>query len=247
MKDAARIRSMFASVSHRYDFLNHLLSLNQDKRWRKKAVEMSGLEPAGRVLDVCAGTADLSIAYSRALTSGGVVIGADFCPEMLVIGKRKISSTGNGSQSVPTDRAGSRIGLIVADTLSLPFEDGMFDVVSVAFGIRNVSDYEAGIMEMTRVAKPGGRVVILEFSMPGNRLFGALYTLYFTRVLPVIGRVVSRSGNDAYTYLPDSVMEFPSGTEMCGVMERCGLARVSATELSLGIVSLYIGHKPCAG
>ena len=165
----------------------------------------------------------------------------------LVIGKRKISSHGNGSLSVPTDRARARIELLVADTLRLPFDDGMFDVVSVAFGIRNVSDFEAGIREMTRVAKPGGRVVILEFSMPGNRFFGRMYTMYFTRMLPAIGRVVSRSGNDAYSYLPDSVMEFPSGSEMCGVMERCGLANVSAMELSLGIVSLYVGHKPDTG
>ncbi len=247
MKDAARIRSMFASVSRRYDFLNHLLSLNQDKRWRRKTVEMSGLDQDSRVLDVCAGTADLAIAYSRSLTSGGVVIGTDFCPEMLVIGKRKISSHGNGSLSVPPDRAEARIELLVADTLRLPFDDGMFDVVSVAFGIRNVSDFEAGIREMTRVAKPGGRVVILEFSMPGNRFFGKVYTMYFTRALPAIGRLVSRSGNDAYSYLPNSVMEFPSGSEMCGVMERCGLANVSATELSFGIVSLYVGHKPGTG
>ena len=236
MKDAAKIRSMFASVSPRYDLLNHLLSLNQDKRWRKKTVEISGIKGGETVLDVCSGTADLALTYSESVGPEGLVVGADFCPEMLHIGKQKL----------PSPRPGARVELIAADTLRLPFPDSAFDVVSVAFGIRNVSNHEAGIREMTRVAKGGGRVVILEFSLPENGLFGKLYIAYFTKVLPVIGKVVSRSDNDAYGYLPDSVLKFPRGTEMCGVMERCGLSDVSARELTLGIVSLYFGKKPLA-
>ena len=233
MKDPEKIRSMFATVSRRYDLLNHLLSLNRDKSWRKKAVMMSGLAGGERILDVCAGTADLALEYANGVGPEGLIIGTDFCPEMLAIGKTKVDA------AAPE----AKIGLMVADTIGLPFPDDMFDVVSVAFGIRNVPDYEAGIREMTRVAKSGGRVVILEFSMPENGLFAKAYKGYFTRALPVIGRVVSRNGNDAYNYLPDSVLKFPSGAAMCRVMENCGLADVSAKRLTLGIVTLYIGRK----
>jgi demethylmenaquinone methyltransferase/2-methoxy-6-polyprenyl-1,4-benzoquinol methylase len=237
MKDGAKIRSMFASISRRYDLLNHLLSLNRDKRWRARAVQLSGVGPGGRVLDVCTGTADLALAYSECVGRDGLVIGADFCPEMLEIGKRKVESL-NGAGG---DRG--KTALMVADTLSVPFPNDTFDVVSVAFGIRNVSDYRAGITEMARVAKPGGRVVILEFSLPENRLFGTLYRFYFTRALPVIGRVVSGARNDAYSYLPDSVLKFPGGDEMRRVMQECGLEHVSAQRMSLGIVTLYVGIK----
>lgn len=233
MKDPEKIRSMFATVSRRYDLLNHLLSLNRDRAWRKKAVAVSGLAGGERVLDVCSGTADLALAYADGVGAGGLVVGTDFCPEMLVIGKKKVDAAAPDA----------RIELMVADTINLPFPGGVFDVVSVAFGIRNVPDYEAGIREMARVVKSGGRVVILEFSMPENGLFGKAYMAYFTRVLPVVGRLVSRNGNGAYNYLPDSVLEFPSGTAMCGVMERCGLTDVSAERLTLGIVTVYVGNK----
>lgn len=249
MRDAANIRSMFASISRRYDLLNHLLSLNQDKRWRRKAVEMSGLERNGSgrgdmVLDVCTGTADLALAYSEHIGPAGLVVGVDFCPEMLHIGSRKLAARADSSPSYAPVRAGSKVALTAADTLALPFADGTFDVVSVAFGIRNVSDLKAGTLEMVRVAKEGGRVVILEFSLPENRLVGGIYKAYFKHLLPVIGRVVSRAGNDAYSYLPDSVMKFPERSEMCDMMKECGLADISATQLSLGIVTLYIGNKP---
>ncbi|UCD57874.1 MAG: bifunctional demethylmenaquinone methyltransferase/2-methoxy-6-polyprenyl-1,4-benzoquinol methylase UbiE [Candidatus Hydrogenedentota bacterium] len=237
MSDAAKIRSMFASISRRYDLLNHLLSLNQDKRWRARAVEMSGLRQGDTVLDVCTGTADLALAYSKRVGPAGFVVGTDFCPEMLAIGKQKLAR----------GRPGSKVALMVADTLEVPFADGAFDVVSVAFGIRNVSDLAAGIGEMTRVAKKGGRVVVLEFSIPEDRLFGGIYMLYFTRLLPVIGRVVSRAGNDAYSYLPDSVLKFPERDEMCGVMRECGLTDISARPLSFGIATVYVGKKPLAG
>lgn len=234
MKDAEKIRSMFAAVSHRYDLLNHLLSLNRDKSWRKKTVAMSDLRGGEKVLDVCSGTADLALEYAESVGSGGLVVGTDFCPEMLFIGKEKADAA----------HLGARIELMVADTLDLPFPDGIFDVVSVAFGIRNVSDYEAGIREMARVARAGGRVVILEFSLPEKGFFNKIYLAYFTRMLPMIGRAVSQNSNDAYRYLPDSVLAFPKGSKMCGVMESCGLANVSARELSLGIASVYVGAKP---
>jgi demethylmenaquinone methyltransferase/2-methoxy-6-polyprenyl-1,4-benzoquinol methylase len=244
---------MFASISRRYDLLNHLLSLNQDRRWRRKAVEMSGLDGAGleqagpgrgdMVLDVCTGTADLALAYSEYIGPAGLVVGADFCPEMLLIGKRKLAARADGFRAHAPVRTGSKVALMAADTLALPFADETFDVVSVAFGIRNVSELKAGTSEMVRVAKEGGRVVILEFSLPENRLVGGIYKAYFTRLLPVIGRVVSRAGKDAYTYLPDSVLKFQDRGEMCDMMRECGLADVSAKELSLGIVTLYVGKK----
>jgi demethylmenaquinone methyltransferase/2-methoxy-6-polyprenyl-1,4-benzoquinol methylase len=233
MKDAERIRSMFAAVSRRYDLLNHLLSLNRDKSWRKKTVEMSGLAGGEKVLDVCSGTGDLALAYAGGVGPHGLVVGADFCPEMLVLGKEK----------TVRERPEARVELMVANTLELPFPDNTFDVVSVAFGIRNVPEYEAGIREMTRVAKKGGRIAILEFSLPESGLFHKVYLAYFTRVLPIVGRVVSQSGNDAYSYLPDSVLEFPQGTRMCGIMKGCGLTDVSARPLTLGIVTLYVGKK----
>jgi len=233
MKDAERIRSMFAGVSGRYDLLNHLLSLNRDKSWRKKTVAMSGLAGGEKILDVCSGTGDLALAYAEKVGARGVVIGTDFCPEMLVLGKEKVVEA----------KPEARVELMVADTLTLPFPDNMFDVVSVAFGIRNVPEYEAGIREMTRVAKKGGRVAILEFSLPESGLFHKIYLTYFTRVLPVVGRLISQSNDDAYNYLPDSVLKFPRGDRMCGIMEGCGLADVSAKKLTLGIVTLYIGKK----
>ena len=233
MKNGKEIRSMFASISRRYDLLNHLLSLNQDKRWRRKAVEMSGIGEGARVLDVCTGTADLAVAYSKKMGDSGVVIGTDFCPEMLQIGKQKlVRGSGTG-----------RVSLTIADTLTLPFADEAFDVVSVAFGIRNVSDLKAGISEMARVTKQDGRVVILEFSLPENRLVNAAYMAYFTRLLPIVGRLVSRARNDAYSYLPGSVVEFPSNDEMRLIMQECGLSGISAKRLTLGIVTLYVGKK----
>jgi demethylmenaquinone methyltransferase/2-methoxy-6-polyprenyl-1,4-benzoquinol methylase len=224
---------MFASISRRYDLLNHLLSLNQDKRWRRKVVETSGLREGAKVLDVCTGTADLALTYSKGLGAGGLVVGTDFCPEMLDLGRRKLAREPDGG----------KVALTVADTLELPFADEVFDVVSVAFGIRNVSDLRTGMSEMARVIKQHGRVVILEFSLPENRLLRGIYMAYFTRLLPVIGRIISRARNDAYTYLPSSVLEFPSGDELCSVMRGCGLSDVSARKLTFGIVTLYVGTK----
>jgi demethylmenaquinone methyltransferase/2-methoxy-6-polyprenyl-1,4-benzoquinol methylase len=236
MRDAAAVRSMFASISRRYDFLNHLLSLNQDKRWRRKTVEASSLNGNDVVLDVCTGTADLAIAYAAEKKGAGFVVGADFCPEMLVLGNRKLKSEKDGARP--------RVALLAADTLQLPFRNSVFDVVSVAFGIRNVSDLKSGIIEMARVAKEGGRVMILEFSLPENKLFGGLYLSYFTKILPVIGRLISRSNNNAYSYLPASVLRFPKKSEMMAVMEGCGLAGIAARQYSFGIVTLYTGFKP---
>ena len=231
---AHRIRNLFAAIARYYDFLNSLLSLRRDKSWRRETVKASNVEPTSKVLDVCTGTGELALAYADKISAQGFVIGSDFCFEMLVIGDQKV------------ERRGRNVGasFLTADTLILPFLDNTFDVVSVGFGIRNVSDLELGIREMTRVAAPGGRVVILEFTQPVNPLFRGLYYFYFTKILPFIGNRISGSDDDAYGYLPRSVMRFPNCDALKGVMEACGLIDVRFYRRTFGIVAIHVGMKP---
>ena len=231
---AHRIRNLFAAIARYYDFLNSLLSLRRDKSWRRETVKASNVEPTSKVLDVCTGTGELALAYADKISAQGFVIGSDFCFEMLVIGDQKVEQR---SRNVETS-------FLTADTLILPFLDNTFDVVSVGFGIRNVSDLEMGIREMTRVAAPGGRVVILEFTQPVNPLFRGLYYFYFTKILPFIGNRISGSDDDAYGYLPRSVMKFPSCDALKDVMEACGLIDVRFYRKTVGIVAIHVGMKP---
>ncbi len=234
---AHRIKNLFSAIARHYDFLNALLSLKRDKIWRQETVKVSEVEPSNKVLDVCTGTGELALAYTDKLDTDGFVIGSDFCFEMLVIGERKLQQ--------PVGAVSNRTtSFLAADTLTLPFLDNTFDVVSVGFGIRNVSDLEMGIREMTRVAAPGGRVVILEFTQPVNPLFRSLYYFYFTRVLPFLGNLISRNRDDAYGYLPRSVMKFPSCDALKTVMERCGLTDVRYQRKTFGIVAIHVGKKP---
>jgi demethylmenaquinone methyltransferase / 2-methoxy-6-polyprenyl-1,4-benzoquinol methylase len=233
-KKAESIRNMFGSIVRVYDFLNALLSLNFDKSWRKFAAKVSGVKPDTRVLDVCTGTGDLAISYSKFLNGNGLVVGSDYCHDMLRYGLPKIKKR----------HLENKIKLIEADTLQLPFRDNAFEISTVAFGIRNVSDLEAGIKEMRRVVGPDGRVVILEFSQPANFLFRRIYLFYFTRILPMIGRLISRSRIDAYTYLPQSVLAFPDKLSLKKKMEECGLEEVRFFTRTLGIVTIHIGKKP---
>ena len=197
---------------------------------------MSEVEPSNKVLDVCTGTGELALAYTDKLDTDGFVIGSDFCFEMLVIGNQKLQQ--------PVGAVSNRTtSFLAADTLTLPFLDNTFDVVSVGFGIRNVSDLEVGIREMTRVAAPGGRVVILEFTQPVNPLFRSLYYFYFTKVLPFLGNLISRNKDDAYGYLPRSVMKFPNCDALKVVMEQCGLTDVRYHRKTLGIVAIHVGKK----
>ena len=233
-KRAESIKSMFGSIAGVYDFLNALLSLNFDKSWRKYAAKVSGIKPDTKVLDVCTGTGDLAISYSKFLNGNGLVVGSDYCHDMLKYGLPKIKKR----------HLDNKIKLVEADTLRLPFRDNSFEISTVAFGIRNVADLEEGIKEMIRVIGPNGKVVILEFSQPTNFLFKKIYFFYFTRILPMIGRLISKSEVDAYSYLPQSVLAFPDRLSLKKKMELCGLEDVTFFTRTLGIVTIHIGKKP---
>ena len=246
-----RIQNLFSAVARHYDFLNALLSLRRDKSWRRETVKASGVAPTSKVLDVCTGTGELALAYADKISAEGFVIGSDFCFDMLVIGERKVENGRvedgkSGHLSFHSSALPSFPSIphfLAADTLTLPFLDNTFDIVSVGFGIRNVADLEMGIREMTRVAAPGGRVVILEFTQPTNPLFRGLYYFYFTKILPFIGNRISGSEDDAYGYLPRSVMKFPNCDALEGVMEQCGLTDVQFYRKTLGIVAIHVGRK----
>lgn len=234
---AHRIKHLFSAIARYYDFLNSLLSLKRDKMWRRETVKASDVELTSKVLDVCSGTGELALAYADKIAAEGFVIGSDFCFEMLVIADRKVARRHHGAPA----------SFLTADTLMLPFLDNTFDVVSVGFGIRNVSDLEMGIREMVRVAAPGGRVVILEFTQPVNPLFRSLYYFYFTKILPFVGNLISGSKDDAYGYLPRSVMKFPNCDALKAVMEQCGLTDVRFYRKTFGIVAIHVGKKPIIG
>ncbi len=228
-KSPARIRAMFDQISPRYDFLNHLLSLNSDVLWRRRAAALLG--GARRVLDVCSGTGDMAFEVHRRW--GAEVVGSDFALRMLEIGRLKARRRS----------LDGRVRFQQADALRLPYRDGAFDAATVAFGIRNVSDLARGIAEMARVVRPGGKVVILEFTLPAGALLRAAYLLYFGRVLPRIGRLIARSEIDAYRYLPDSVARWPDPGELKSRMERSGLRDVTYDLVFAGVAALHVGVK----
>jgi len=232
-KSAARVRRMFGEIAGRYDFLNHLLSLNVDRYWRWCTVRKVPPHAGSPVLDVCTGTGDLAIAYYRAGRGQVPVIGADFCHEMLEIGRRK------GARYAPPEK----LAFVEADAMCLPLASDTYQIVSVAFGLRNIADTDQGLAEMVRVCEPGGKVAVLEFSAPSWQPFRALYHWYFRHVLPRIGQLVARSAESAYSYLPQSVGEFPSGAALAARMTAAGLRDVSWHPLTFGIATLYVGTK----
>ena len=233
-KRETRIRSMFGAIAPWYDTLNHLLSLNIDRSWRRRTTRLVPPEGDDPILDLCTGTGDLALAYDRAAGGQVPIVGADFCHEMLV---RAVGKTRRR-------RALSRIRYVEADAQRLPFADDQFQISTVAFGLRNVTDPERGLAEMVRVTQPGGRVAILEFSRPRHWLFGRLYRFYFRRLLPLVGGLVSRDRDDAYRYLPESVMEFPDGEALAERLRGHGLRDVNWHPFTFGIATLYVGVKP---
>lgn len=223
-KESRRIQSMFGRIAPVYDLLNHALSLNVDQSWRRFAVR-SALRPTDRrVLDVACGTGDLTAALRRAAPPGCLVLGADFCRPMLDRARHK----------EPTP-------FLQADGLRLPFADETFDLLTIGFGLRNMENTEAGLREMRRVLRRGGRLAVLEFTLPANPLVRAAYLAYFCHVLPAIGNAVSRSR--AYAYLSQSVRQWPRPRQLARMMKRCGFARVRHAELSLGIAALHIAER----
>lgn len=232
-KSAARVRRMFGSIAPRYDLLNHLLSLGIDRTWRRRTVRLVCPQGEGPILDVCTGTADLALEWWRATREPTPVCAADFCRPMLDVAAEKIYRAG----------ASHRVRLFEADAARLPFADDTFQIVSVAFGLRNVQDTAAGIGELVRVCRPGGRVAVLEFSMPHVWPFGALYRFYFRHLLPRVGQRLARNEDDAYRYLPASVAEFPEGDALVRRMMAAGLERVDVHPFTFGIATLYVGVK----
>jgi len=223
---ARRVRDMFARISPRYDLLNHLLSANVDKRWRRAVTrKLRPLLPAGAlVLDIACGTGDLSIALFE--NTGAQVVGLDFCRPMLELAARK----------------NRQVSFVEGDALSLPFDEGAFDAVTIAFGLRNLSSVEAGLKELRRVLKPKGWAAILEFSKPTAPGFRALVATYCNRVLPRIGGLVSGS-RSAYEYLPDSVSRFPDQPALAALMRDAGFDEVVFENLTGGVAALHTGRR----
>ena len=239
-KSEDRVRQMFGEISGRYDLMNHLLSGGVDYYWRWRTIRTVAPQGKSPILDVCTGTGDLALAYWKAGHGKLSVVGTDFTPEMLKLAEVKRDRFFSRNKSTPK----SSLDFIEADTQKLPFEDNRFQIVSVAFGLRNVTNTDRGLQEMVRVCEPGGRVAVLEFSMPTNPLFGLIYKNYFKYVLPRIGQLLARNRQSAYEYLPASVSEFPYGQALADRMTANGLEDVTWTPFTFGIATLYVGRKP---
>ncbi len=224
------VRQIFSDIAPRYDLLNHVLSLNIDRIWRRKAIGMLDVRrhPTGRYLDLCAGTLDVSAALAATAGFRGSIAAADFAEPMLRAGRHKI--------------AGKRIAPVTADALSLPFAACSMDGAIVAFGIRNVSDLDSALRVVHRILVPGGRFVILEFSTPRSRVVNAGYQLYFNRVLPAVGGFIS-GHRTAYRYLPRSVANFPVQEDLSGRMTAAGFHDVHWKSLTLGIAAIHLGTR----
>ena len=225
------IRKLFDNIAPDYDRLNHILSLNIDKGWRRKAVrQIADENRALKVLDVACGTADFTIEIAQKVAPGSVVTGVDISEGMMAVGKEKIRNAGVSAE------------LYVADCEVLPYEDASFDRISVGFGVRNFEHLDVGLKEMFRVLKPDGKLVILELSVPSNPVIRWCYKLYFLKILPAVGGLVS-GDRGAYEYLPASVLRFPAPEKFIQMMNTAGFDTVKHTPLTFGICRMYVGKK----
>lgn len=224
-----QVREMFDAIAPKYDMLNHLLSMNVDKGWRKRLVKMVAAQNPRNILDVATGTADLAIALQRTLPTA-TITGADLSPEMVAVGRDKVT------------KATLPIELIVADAENLPFTDGSFEAITAAFGVRNFENTLSGLRDMHRVLTKTGSIYILEFSVPRPSLFALLYKFYFRHVLPTIGKIVSKDAR-AYTYLPESVEAFAYGEKFVSLLREAGFGEASYRELTGGIATIYTAKK----
>lgn len=221
---------MFDDISGKYDFLNHLLSLGIDKGWRKKLRKKLETLPHGNVLDLATGTGDMAIELAK--IPGIKLTGADLSPGMLSVAEKKVEKL--ELQKI--------ISLRQVDSENMPFASGEFDAITISYGVRNFQDLKKGLTEMSRVLKPGGYALILEFSSPENKIIGALYSFYFKKILPMIGRIFSKNMR-AYTYLPESVSVFPYGKAFAAICSECGYAACEVIPLTFGVTTLYVCKK----
>ena len=231
-KSGQRVQRMFGEIAPNYDRMNHLLSMNVDRYWRSKTVRILKPNLEDPILDCCTGTGDLAFSFHRRTAGKVPVVASDFCFEMLEIGEQK-----------KRQREIKNIAFVEADTQEMPFEDDQFQIVSVAFGLRNVEDTDRGLREMVRVCKPGGQVAILEFSTPRTQPIKAAYQWYFKNVLPRIGQALARNSSSAYNYLPDSVGEFPAYEALTERMLQAGMTKAKFYPFTFGIATLYVGVK----
>ena len=230
-KSNDRVRKMFGEIAPNYDRMNHLLSMNVDRYWRWKTVRKLAPNRTDPILDVCTGTGDLAFAFQK-YTQGAVpVVGSDFCFEMLAVGIQK------------SKQSRRDVTFIEADAQNLPFSDNQFQIVSAAFGLRNVANTDQGLAEMVRVCRPQGQIAVLEFSIPRYQPIKGLYGWYFKNVLPRIGQFLARNDSSAYNYLPDSVGEFPCYEKLTARMLAAGCSSAKFYPLTGGIATLYIGIK----
>jgi demethylmenaquinone methyltransferase/2-methoxy-6-polyprenyl-1,4-benzoquinol methylase len=231
-EQAHRVREMFATIAARYDLLNHLLSANIDKRWRRlvaKTLFATLSDSEARILDVACGTGDLSLTLFE--SGQARIVGVDFCRPMLDLAASKAA------------RSGSVLAFVEGDALDLPFADRSFEAVTIAFGLRNLTSVEAGFKELLRVLRPGGRVAVLEFSKPKAPVLRSLFGMYFKKLLPLVGGWISGS-KSAYEYLPDSVSRFPDQDELVAIMKEAGFEAVSYQNLTGGIAALHLATRP---
>jgi len=230
-KDPQQIAAMFSSIARRYDLANHLLSFNRDKKWRKRLVAVCAPKPGDKILDVCTGTADLAIEFARSGINAEI-IGLDLSKQMLDVGRNKVQRSG----------LQEKIKLQEGHALQLPFADESFDIVAIAFGLRNLPDLREGVTEMSRVLKESGRLAILEFSVPQNALFRRLYLFYLAKIMPLFGGAITGS-RIAYEYLYASILEFPDRQGILEWMRNAGLKNLKTFTLSFGIATIYLGEK----
>jgi len=227
------VHAIFSSIAHRYDLLNTTLSFNRDKYWRRFAVSKTNLGEKGSALDVCCGTGMLTLELAKAAGPQGKVVGLDFCENMLAKARENLKKS----------PLGSCIELVKGNAIDLPFEDNTFDCATIGFALRNVPDVEKTIYEMKRVIKPGGKVVSLELTKPSAPVFKQVYYFYFNRLVPLLGKL--GIGHDGpYSYLPNSVMNFPHQREIRDLFAQLGLSDSVYFELTGGIASVHVGTKP---
>ncbi|MDM7275145.1 MAG: bifunctional demethylmenaquinone methyltransferase/2-methoxy-6-polyprenyl-1,4-benzoquinol methylase UbiE [Thermoprotei archaeon] len=229
---ALTVKNMFDRIAGRYDLMNSIASLRMDKLWRRRAARECSVLPGASCLDVCTGTGMLALELADSIRPGGRVVGVDFSRNMLAIARERVKNLGFENT----------VELVEGDALSLPFNDDTFDCVTLAFCLRHFESIEEAVKEMVRVAKPGGRIVILEFSRPSTPLYNMIYRFYLDRIVPMLGKAIT-GDVEAYWYLADSIKDFPVREELKAVMEKTGLKNVEYYELSMGSIAIHRGIK----